>query len=402
MGAYQYQALKKNGSTSKGVLEADSERHARQLLRDQGLIPTHIQVLTQQRSGSSGGSKGKISAADLSLFTRQLATLLAAGIPVEESLRGVSEQTEKDKVRELIIGVRAKVLEGYGLAQAMSHYPQAFPELYRSTVGAGEQTGHLDVVLEKLADYTENQQHTRQKVQQALIYPALMILVSIGIISFLLSFVVPKIIEVFTSSGQTLPGMTEVLISISNFVKSYGLYALLGIILVLYAFKKSLNNIKVKTAWHRLLLKLPIVSYLVKTINVARYIHTFGILFAAGVSVLETMRVSASLVTNLVMRQAFDTAAIKVREGSGISEALKETHYISPMAIHLISSGEKSGQISPMMERSASHLDNEVKRLIDTSLTLLEPLVILLMGAVVLFIVLATLLPIFSMEQLIT
>ncbi|WP_058535324.1 GspF family T2SS innner membrane protein variant LspF [Legionella saoudiensis] len=402
MGAYQYQALKKNGSTSKGVLEADSERHARQLLRDQGLIPTHIQVLTQQRSGSSGSSKGKISAADLSLFTRQLATLLAAGIPVEESLRGVSEQTEKDKVRELIIGVRAKVLEGYGLAQAMSQYPQAFPELYRSTVGAGEQTGHLDVVLEKLADYTENQQQTRQKVQQALIYPAIMILVSIGIISFLLSFVVPKIIEVFTSSGQTLPGMTEVLISISNFVKSYGLYALLGVILILYAFKKSLNNIKVKTVWHRLLLKLPIVSYLVKTINVARYIHTFGILFAAGVSVLETMRVSASLVTNLVMRQAFDAATIKVREGSGISEALRETGFISPMAIHLISSGEKSGQLSSMMERSASHLDNEVKRLIDTSLTLLEPLVILLMGAVVLFIVLATLLPIFSMEQLIT
>lgn len=401
MGAYQYQALKKNGSTSKGVLEADSERHARQLLRDQGLIPTQVQVLTQQRSGSSG-NKGKISAADLSLFTRQLATLLAAGIPVEESLRGVSEQTEKDKVRELIIGVRAKVLEGYGLAQAMSHYPQAFPELYRSTVGAGEQTGHLDVVLEKLADYTENQQQTRQKVQQALIYPAIMIIVSIGIISFLLSFVVPKIIEVFTSSGQTLPGMTEVLISISNFVKSYGLYTFLGIILLLYAFKKSLNNIKVKTVWHRLLLKLPVVSYLVKTINVARYIHTFGILFAAGVSVLETMRVSASLVTNLVMRQAFDAATIKVREGSGISEALKETGYISPMAIHLISSGEKSGQLSPMMERSASHLDNEVKRLIDTSLTLLEPLVILLMGAVVLFIVLATLLPIFSMEQLIT
>lgn len=400
MGAYQYQALKKNGSTSKGVLEADSERHARQLLRDQGLIPTQVQVLAQQRSGST--NRSKISAADLSLFTRQLATLLAAGIPVEESLRGVSEQTEKDKVRELIIGVRAKVLEGYGLAQAMSHYTNAFPELYRATVGSGEQTGHLDVVLEKLADYTENQQQTKQKVQQALIYPIIMILVSVGIISFLLSFVVPKIIEVFTSSGQTLPEMTEWLIHISNFVKNYGLYALLSLVLILAAFKKSLSNIKIKTAWHRLLLKLPIVSYLVKTINVARYIHTFGILFAAGVSVLETMRVSASLVTNLVMREAFDNATIKVREGSGISEALKETGYISPMAIHLIASGEKSGQLSAMMERAASHLDNEVKRLIDTSLTLLEPLVILFMGAIVLFIVLATLLPIFSMEQLIS
>ena len=398
MGAYQYQALNKKGNVNKGVIEADSERHARQLLRDQELIPTQIQTLVQQRSGMA---KGKISAADLSLMTRQLATLLAAGIPVEESLRGVSEQTEKDKVRELIMGIRAKVLEGYGLAQAMAQFPGAFPELYRATVGSGEQTGRLDMVLEKLADYTENQQLTRQKVQQALIYPLLMIIVSTAIIAFLLTFVVPKIIEVFTSSGQTLPTMTQLLIDISQYVKSYGLYTLVVIIIAVVAFKRSLNNIKVKTLWHRILLKLPVISYLIKTINVARYIHTFGILFAAGVSVLETMRVSASLISNVVMRQAFDTATIRVREGSGISEALKETHYISPMAIHLIASGEKSGQLSNMMERAANHLDSEVKRLIDTSLTLLEPLVILFMGAVVLFIVLATLLPIFSMEQLV-
>ncbi|AMP89989.1 GspF family T2SS innner membrane protein variant LspF [Legionella pneumophila] len=398
MGAYQYQALKVNGNVSKGVIEADSERHARQLLREQGLIPTQVQTLTQQRAASS---KSKITAADLALLTRQLATLLAAGIPVEESLRGVSEQTEKDKVRELIIGVRSKVLEGYGLAQAMAQYPNAFPELYRATVGSGEQTGRLDVVLEKLADYTEKQQKTRQKVQQALIYPLLMIIVSTAIISFLLTFVVPKIIDVFTESGQTLPPMTQLLINLSEFIKSYGLYTLVAIILALIGFKKSLSNIKIKTAWHQFMLKLPIVSYLVKTINVARYIHTFGILFAAGVSVLETMRVSSSLVTNVVMRQAFDLATLRVREGSGISEALKETKFISPMAIHLIASGEKSGQLSDMMERSASHLDNEVNRLIETSLTLLEPMVILLMGAVVLFIVLATLLPIFSMEQLV-
>lgn len=236
MGAYQYQALKVNGSISKGVIEADSERHARQLLREQGLIPTQVQTLTQQRAASS---KSKVSAADLALLTRQLATLLAAGIPVEESLRGVSEQTEKDKVRELIIGVRSKVLEGYGLAQAMTQYPNAFPELYRATVGSGEQTGRLDVVLEKLADYTEKQQQTRQKVQQALIYPLLMIIVSTAIISFLLTFVVPKIIDVFTESGQTLPPMTQLLINLSQFIKSYGLYSLVTIIVALIGFKKA-------------------------------------------------------------------------------------------------------------------------------------------------------------------
>ena len=399
MGEYQYQALKKSGNTCKGVIEADSERHARQLLREQGMIPTQISTLKKSHLSKN---KDKLSAQDLSLFTRQLATLLAAGIPVEESLRGVSEQTEKDKIRRLIIGVRSKVMEGYALAQAMGEYPYVFPELYRATVAAGEQTGRLDVVLEKLADYTESQQQIRQKIQQALIYPTVMIIVSTAIISFLLAFVVPKIIDVFTSSGQSLPAMTNALILISDFIKSYGIYTALLIATMLIIFKQSLTNLRVRLAWHRIILKLPIISYLVRTINVARYIHTFGILFAAGVSVLETMHVSASLVSNLVMRHAFDIAAIRVKEGASISRALKDSGFLGSMATHLIASGEKSGQLATMMERAAQHLDNEVKRLIDTALTLLEPLIILLMGAVVLFIVLATLLPIFSMEQLVT
>ncbi|RAP36266.1 type II secretion system protein GspF [Legionella quinlivanii] len=398
MAAYQYLALNKSGSNAKGVIEADSERQARQLLREKGLIPTQIKAVHKQQTHV----KGRLSAQDLSLLTRQLATLLAAGIPVEESLQGVSEQTEKDKARELVIGVRAKVLEGYSLAQALGEFPNAFPELYRATVGAGEQTGRLDMVLEKLADYTENQQETRQKILQALIYPSLMIIVSTAIISFLLAFVVPKIIEVFTSSGQTLPEMTKLLIILSDFIKHYGLYVVGSIVLLIVGFRRSLRNIKIKTGWHKLLLRLPVISYLSRSVNVARYIHTFGILFAAGVSVLETMRVSASLITNLVMRQAFDVAATRVREGTSISHALKETGFLNPMAIHLIASGEKSGQIATMMERAASHMDAEVRRLIDTALTLLEPLVILMMGAVVLFIVLATLLPIFSMEQLVS
>lgn len=399
MGAYQYEALKKSGNTLKGVIEADSERHARQLLREQDLIPILVHTLKKR---TLLRNRDSLSAAELSLLTRQLATLLAAGIPIEESLQGVAEQSASGKARQLIIGVRSKVMEGYALAQAMGDYPQTFPELYRATVAAGEQTGRLDLVLEKLADYTENQQLTRQKIQQALIYPSLMILVSTGIISFLLAFVVPKIIEVFTSSGQSLPSMTLVLMSMSEFIKSYGLYVLALLILIGAGFKRSLANPRVKIKWHVTLLKLPIANYLIKTVNVARYIHTFGILFSAGVNVLETMRVSASLVSNLSMRQAFDAAAVRVREGTSISLALKETGYINPMATHLIGSGEKSGQLAPMMERAAMQMDKEVQRMIDTALTLLEPLVILLMGAVVLFIVLATLLPIFSMEQLVT
>ena len=398
MGAYQYQALKKSGQLSKGVIEADSERQARQMLREQGLIPTQILTL---KNASLTKRKDKLSSQDLSLFTRQLATLLGAGIPVEESLRGVSEQTEKDSIRRMIIGVRSKVMEGYSLAQAMGEYPYVFPHIYCTTVSSGEQTGRLDIVLEKLANYTENQQEIKQKIQQALIYPSLMIVISMAIISFLLAFVVPKIIDVFTSSGQSLPTMTIALIYISHFTKSYGIYIICMALVLMLITKRSLANPALRLKWHGILLKLPIVSYLVKTINVARYIHTFSILFAAGVSVLETMQVSASLMTNQVMRNAFDQATVRVREGTSISQALKNTNFIGPMAVHLIASGEKSGQLANMMERAAKHLDNEVKRLIDTALTLLEPLVILFMGAVVLFIVLATLLPIFSMEQLV-
>lgn len=398
MGAYQYQGLRKTGASCKGVIEADSERQARQLLRDQEVIPTQIQLMIKS---SSWRNKDKISPQDLSLFTRQLATLLAAGIPVEEALKGVSEQTEKERVRQLIIGVRSKVTEGYSLAQAMDDYPGAFPELYRSTVGAGEQTGRLDSVLEKLADYTENQQETRQKIHQALIYPLLMVVVSTGIIAFLLAFVVPKIIEVFATSGQSLPILTEILIKLSAFIKSYGIYLLGVVVLGLFLFKRSLSNLQIRLSWHRFLLKIPVVSYLVRSVNSSRYIHTFSILFTAGVNVLETMRVGASVVSNVSMRQLLEKAAIRVKEGGSISHALKETHLFGAMAIHLIASGEKSGQLAPMMDRAALHLDNEVQRIVDTALTLFEPLIILLMGAVVLFIVLATLLPIFSMEQLV-
>ena len=398
MSAYQYIALKKNGNTCKGVIEADSERNARQLLRENGLFPTEVYPL---KKNTSKKQRDKIKSQDLSLFTRQLATLLAAGIPIDESLRGVAEQSENVKVQKLIVAVRAKVMEGYGLAQAMGEFPHAFPELYRSTIAAGEQTGHLDMVLEKLADYTENQQKIRQKIQQALIYPSLMIIISVVIVSFLLAFVVPKIIEVFTSSGQTLPTMTLILIKISKFIQFYGIYLLISIISIILIFLNLLKKPKFLQPWHKLLLKIPIIGYLIKSVNVARYIHTFGILFAAGVNVLETMRVSASLLNNNIMQNSFNTATIQVKEGTSINQALHATKFLNPMATHLIASGEKSGNLASMMERAAQHLDNEVKRIIDTALTLLEPIIILIMGMVVLFIVLSTLLPIFSMEQLV-
>ncbi len=399
MGAYQYHALKHSGSPSKGVIEADSARHARQLLREQGLMPTDVTPIQKKRKTTG---RRHFQAQDLALLTRQLATLLSAGIPLDEALQGVGEQSQKPTTRQLVIGIRSKVLEGYGLAQALEDYPAQFPELYRATVSAGEQTGRLDNVLEKLADYTEHQQTIRQKIQQAMIYPTLMLFISATIIAFLLAFVVPKIVGVFADSGQTLPTATHLLIMLSEGIKQFGLYVIVLIILISIGFKKALTHIKFKTRFHTLLLRIPGINHIIITSNVARYSHTFAILFTAGVSVLDTMRVSSSLVNHVIMREKFEQAAIHVKEGMPISEALNQTTFFTPMATHLISSGEKSGQIAPLMERTAIYLDTEIRRLIDTALTLLEPLVILLMGGVILFIVLATLLPIFSMEQLVS
>lgn len=398
MGAFHYLAIKKNGSSCKGVIEADSQWHARQLLREQNLLPT--QVMAAKKHTASHRS-GKLSAQDLCLLTRQMATLLAAGIPLDEAITGVSEQSTKDKSRNILIGVRSKVMEGYSLADAMGCYTQAFPEIYRATVAAGEQTGRLDLILEHLADYTEAQQANRQRVIQALIYPIVMLSVSIGIIIFLLTFVVPKIIDVFNDSGQALPMMTLVLLKISTWIKQYGLYFTIGLILFLIGFFRGLRYPKFKYKWQCFLLKIPLISKLERSINVGRYIHTFSMLFAAGVSVLETMRVASSVLTNMPIANAFNIARQRVQEGTHIHHALKETGFLPPMTAHLIASGEKSGQLSAMMARAANQLDSEVKAIIETGLTLLEPMIILLMGGVVLFIVLATLLPIFSMEQLV-
>ncbi|OGV25363.1 MAG: type II secretion system protein GspF [Legionellales bacterium RIFCSPHIGHO2_12_FULL_37_14] len=400
MPNFYYEAIEKNGTMVKGTIKADSANMAKEHLRAQGHIPT---LLKEQRPRTMFSiSLERFTQQDLALATRQLATLLSAGIPIEEALQGVSEQTDKAKVRSVLSGVRNKIIEGYSLLQALNEYAQYFPDLYRTTVGAGEQTGRLDQILENLADYIEKQHAIRQKVQHALIYPIVMMVVSASIITFLLTYIVPSMVQVFTDSGQTLPFSTIALIAISNFLKFYGIYLVIFIVALIIIFKFMLKNPQNKFAFHLFLLKVPIIAYLIRSINVARYINTFSILFSCGVNVLETMRIASQVVQSLPMRKAFEEATIEVREGRDISSSLKTTAYISPMALHLIASGEKSGELASMMQRAGWHIDKEISQLIDTALTLLEPFMIIIMGGVVMFIVLATLLPIFSMEQLVS
>lgn len=406
MAAFSYQAINTRGDKQKGVIEAENIKHARQLLRDQGLMtlaikPTHEKSrLHKKAPGKFTLIKQRMSSKEIALITRQFATLLSAGLPVEEVIAAVAEQTDKSQNKGLILSVRSKVVEGHSLATAMSEFPQAFSPLYCATVAAGERSGHLDIVLERLADYTEQQSTMRQKVQNALIYPAIMILVATGIVGFLLEYVVPKMIAVYSNIKQSLPLLTQILIGLSNGLKTYGLYLLLILIVSTFFFVRTVKtNLAFKEKYHRFLLRLPVIGNAIKVANTARFSRTLAILSSAGVPVLEAMTISSQLITNLPIHQAVNEAIHRVREGASIYLALKQTQYFPPMSIHLIASGEASGQLETMLQRAATNQDNDIAQLIETSLTLLEPIIILLMGSVVLFIVLAVLLPIFQLDQ---
>lgn len=408
MPAYYYIALNHTGRQHKGVLEAESEKHARQLLRDKALFPMQIRPYVSKKKSADGlftkisriFFRNHLTTKELALFTRQFATLLTAALPIEEALSALAEQTEKSRVKSLILSIRSKIVEGYQLASALSEHPQNFSPLFCATVTAGEKSGYLDKVLLRLADYTEQQWSMRRKLSTALIYPIMIVMVAVAIVGFLLEYVVPKMIGVYSHINQTLPLLTTILISISDVVKNDGWYVLGMICLMTYFVRRLLkNNTEFRQKVHAFLLKLPIVGYLVKTVNTARFARTFAILSASGVSILEAMRISAQLITAIPIRKAVETAVNQVREGKPIYATLKQTTFFSPMSVHMIASGETSGQLEDMLERVAQYQEEEVSRIIELGLALFEPAVILIMGVIVLFIVLAVLLPIFELNQ---
>ena len=406
MAAFHYTAINSQNKTQKGIIEADSANEARRLLRGQNLTLLSIELSAKKETRKntffsiSHLGKPSMSVKELALMTRQLATLLNAGLPLEEVLTAVAEQTEKPRTKGLILSVRSKVLEGHSLASALRDYPEAFSALYCSTVAAGEKSGHLDVVLQRLADYSEQQFYMRQKIQQALIYPSVMVCVALSILAFLLEYVVPKMVSVYSGMGQALPDMTLLLISISTHLKSVGLYLFIGIIFSVLLFRRAIKkNLRFRERFHEFLLYLPIIGNAIKITNTARFSRTCAILSSAGVPILEAMRISSELILHLPIRNAVEVAMNHIREGAAISLALKQTHFFPPMSIHLIASGESSGQLENMLERAANNQEGEISRLIETSLSLFEPAIILVMGAMVLFIVLAILLPIFQLDQ---
>ena len=403
MGAFEYTALDPSGKERKGILEGDTPRHISQLLREQQLLPVTVAEVAQKEAKRqrSFSFARRVSAADLALFTRQLATLVRAGLPLEESLLAVSQQTEKPRVQSIVLGVRARVMEGHTLADGFAEFPRVFPEIYRATVAAGEQAGHLDNVLERLADYTEGRDALRQKVVAAMLYPIVLTLLCFAIVSALLVYVVPQVVSVFESSKAKLPLATQVLIATSSFLRSYGIYLLIALVLAVVLFRRWLRNAEARRRFHRFQLRVPLVGKLARGFNTARFTRTFSILSASAVPVLEALRIAGEVVTNLPMRDAVTEAAARVREGAPIGRSLAASRLFPPMTIHLISSGESSGQLENMLERAAISQERELDGLLAALVGLLGPVLIVCMGLFVMGIVFAMLLPIFEINQLI-
>ncbi|MCH8931382.1 MAG: type II secretion system inner membrane protein GspF [Proteobacteria bacterium] len=402
MGAFDYKAVDSSGKPVQGVLEGDNARQVRQLLRERHLLPLEVtEVAEQEKKRRKLGFRKGISATDLALFTRQLATLVRAGLPLEEALRAVSQQTEKSRVSSILMGVRSRLMEGHPLAVGMADFPMAFPEMYRATVAAGEQSGHLDMVLERLADYTESRQILRQKLSSAAIYPIVLSIMAILIVTGMLVFVVPKIVGIFEDSNQKLPFLTTALITVSHVIRDYGLLGLVAIAGGVFVFKRWLRQKSARRRVDGLLLRLPLVARLVRGFNNARFTRTLSILSGSGVPVLESMRIAGSVIANLPMWEAVEEATMRVREGASISHSLAARGLFPPMTVHLIASGEASGKLDEMLERAAENQERELDGLIGAMLSILEPALIIVMAIFVFIIVIAILLPIFQLQQII-
>ncbi|MCG6965052.1 MAG: type II secretion system inner membrane protein GspF [Chromatiaceae bacterium] len=405
MPAFEYSVLDRSGKKIKGVEEGDTARQVRQGLRERGLTPLSVEEIKQRkkerpRFGFSVGNP-RVSVTNLALITRQLATLVRSAIPLEEALLTVANQVESHRLKSVLLSVRSRVLEGFTLADGLDDFPTVFPELYRSTVAAGEQAGHLDMVLERLADYSEKHQQLRQKIQLALLYPSLLTVVAVAITIGLFAYVVPQVVQVFESIDQQLPVLTLALIAISDALRAYGLFMLLGLIVLAYVLKRLSKREGFRLRWHAFLHRMPLIGRLFRGLNTARFARTLSILGASGVPVLDAMRIAGAVVSSMPMRASVERAAELVREGKGIAVALEREKQFPPMLVQLIASGESTGKLEVMLERAADTQERELETLIAALLGVFEPIMILFMGALVMVIVLAILLPIFELNQLV-
>ncbi len=401
MPAFRYEAATSAGAIDKGVLDAESARHARSLLRERGLVPLEVTPVSASPGASQPVLGGRLRTVELTLATRQLASLLAARLPLEQALGAVVEQAERPAMRDRFAAVRSEVVSGQTFSQALSRYPRDFPEVYRSLVAAGEASGDLATVMSRLADYVEARSALAQRVGLAFTYPAIVTLVAIGVITALLAYVVPQVIGVFAQTRQKLPFLTLALIALSDFVRNWGWAVVLALVAGGFGFRASLRAPSVRLAWHARLLRMPLAGRLIRGVNTARFASTLGILAASGVPLIRALEAGAQTLSNEALRVNVIDAIARVREGAPLSRALAAGGQFPPMMVHMIASGEATGNLSEMLERTAATLSGETERRAMALTGILEPALILIMGAVVLLIVLAVLLPIIEINQLV-
>ncbi len=401
MPAYQFTAIDASGKQQKGVLEGDSARQIRQQLRDKTWTPIAVEPVEQKdKHQQRSWFQKKFSAYDLALMTRQLSVLVAAAIPLEEALRAVAKQNEKAHVQNLLLSVRSKVLEGHSLAQGMQQSGR-FPDLYIATIAAGERSGHLDLILDQLSDYTENRFAMQKKIQGAMIYPIILLLMSFAIVMGLMTYVVPDIVKTFDQSKQALPWITVALIKASDLIRHTWPFLLLISIIGIIAFVRFLKTTAGHYAFDRLTLRLPLFGKLSRGINSARFASTLSILTQSGVPLVDALKIGAAVSSNWVIRDAINIAAEKVTEGGNLATQLERCGYFPPMMVQMICSGEASGELDRMLQRASDMQDREVTTFISTLLALLEPLMLVFMAAIVLVIVIAVMLPIVNMNNMI-
>lgn len=401
MPAYHYKALDEQGTVQKGLLEGDSARQVRQQLRDKRWTPMEVGAVNATHNSQSRQQNRykKPSAYELALLTRQLSVLLAAGIPLEETLAAVAKQSPKTHIKSLMLAVRSHVLEGLSFARALQQ-ATSFPPLYIATIAAGEKSGHLDLILNQLADYTENRFALQKKIQGAMVYPIVLMIMAVAVIMGLMSFVVPKIVKVFEQSEQALPLITQVVLAMSNVITQWWWLMLLmigGGALTLYRLVQTPTG---KLSLDSLVLKLPILARLSKGLNAARFASTLAILVRSGVPLIEALHIGAAVTTNLNIQRTIISAADRVTEGASLSSQLEKSAYFPPMMVQMIKSGENSGELENMLSRAATMQEAEATNFISTLLSLLEPLMLVLMGVVVMIIVMAVMLPIVNMNDL--
>ena len=403
MPAFHYTAVDKEGNETKSSLEGDTDKHVRTILREKGLLPLLVKEIKADNSTKIkiNFTQNSLSSIDLAYFTRQLATLIKSGIPIDEALFAINEQNKKQYIKNIILTIRSKIMEGYTLSDSFSDFPKSFPVIYTTTIAAGEKSGHLSLILDKLADFTESRKKLQQQIKNALIYPTALVITALLVIAFMLAYVVPKVVYIFENFNQQLPLLTRIMIASSDFLLNYWLYIIVFSVMLIFLGGYLLKNDDTKSNYHSILLKLPIFGRLIMNMNSARFMQTLSILAGSGVPILEALKISANVITSLPMKQAVNETTIRVSEGESISKSLSQSHLFPPMMIHMIGSGENSGRLEEMLDRATVNQEQEVENTIATLLGIMQPLTVIIMAGIVLLIVLAILLPIFEINNLI-